>query len=344
MGKSSRKDLGGIITGGGGFALSVRKIFFAVASIVLLFLFLVTIGSRSCSEKPISVRLNQRVENPSLPLPAQEEGVFYFGFDRRLEPREDVKMYLPFLRYLERATGYRFALHITPKNGSIVEELGQGKVHFAAIGTLSYLEAHDRYGVRVLVKGLTEEKKGTYRGMIITRPDSPLHSLQDLKGKTFAFGARNSTQGHLIPRILLFEAGIRLSDLAAFEYTGSHFETANAVISGRCDAGGIQDTLARELAKKGLVRILATSPCFPSSTISVSPQVDPQVIEKVTQALLAFDPLGKDKEGLYHWDLSEMPAGFTTATDEDYAEARHWALQLGLLESGPFSPEGKLRK
>ncbi|MCL4425763.1 MAG: phosphate/phosphite/phosphonate ABC transporter substrate-binding protein [Firmicutes bacterium] len=319
----------------------MRKNLWLSASTILLFFVLAIIVARAWSEKPVPVRLSQRVENPSLPSGAPDKDVFYFGFDRRLEPREDVKMYLSFLRYLERSTGYHFALHITPKNASIVEELGQGKVQFAAIGTLSYLEAHDRYGVRVLVKGLTEEKKGTYRGMIITQPNSPLRSLPDLKGKTFAFGARNSTQGHLIPRILLFEAGIRLSDLAAFEYTGSHFEAANAVISGRYDAGGIQDTLARELAKKGLVRILATSPCFPSSTISANAQVDPQVIEKVRQALLAFDPLGKDQEGLYHWEQSEMPAGFTTATDEDYAEARHWALRLGLLEPGPFSPEGK---
>jgi len=314
----------------GGYGPGVRKTFLIVFCSV--FIFILLSGCR-LKEEAITVRLNERVENPPLFYTSLEEGTLYFGFDRRLELAEDVKMYLSFLRYLEEATGYRFVLHVTPKNSSIVDELGQGRVHFAAIGALSYLEAHERYGVRVLVKGLTEDKRAAYQGMIITRMDSPLKSLEDIKGKTFAFGARNSTQGHLIPRILLFKAGIALADLAAFEYTGSHFETANAVISGRCDAGGLQDTLARELAKRGLVRILATSPYFPSSTISASPRTDPLVIERVTQALLAFDPLGKHREGLYHWELSEMPGGFVLATDSDYAETRYWAQQLGLLKT-----------
>lgn len=254
-----------------------------------------------------------------------------FGFDRRLEIKEDVKMYLSFLRYLEGKTGYRFRLHITPKGGSIVDDLGKGIVDFAAIGTGSYLEAREKYGVQMLVRGLNAEGQSEYRSLIITRTDSQVHSLADLKGRSMAFGPPTSTQGHLIPRIMLAEVGIELKDLKAYDHTHSHAETANAVMSGRFDAGGIQDTLGQALAAKGLVRVIAVSRYYPSSGIAVNKDVPQDIKERVRQALLDFDPQGRDKPVLYRWDQTEMPLGFTTVRESDYEELTLWARRFGLL-------------
>lgn len=254
-----------------------------------------------------------------------------FGFDRRLDLKEDVKMYLSFLSCLERKTGQRFRLHISPKDRSIVDELGSGEVDLAAIGTGSYLEAREKYGVRMLVRGLNAQGQGEYRSFVITRPGSPVRSLADLRGRTFAFGARTSTQGYLIPRIILAEAGVDLEDLKGYDHTYSHAETANAVISGKFDAGGVQDTLGQNLANRGLVRIIAASRYYPSSGIAVSRDVSPEVVAAVRQALLEFAPQGPDKDDLYHWELSEMPLGFATAQEPDYAELATWAKRFGLL-------------
>lgn len=265
-------------------------------------------------------------------LKPEGDGTLYVGFDRRLEPKEDVKIYVPLLKYLERTTTYRFKLRPTAKDGNVVDDLGHGTIQFAIVGTLSYLQAHNRFGARPLVRGLNSEERGFYRAAIITRPTSSIKSLADLHGKTFAFGASNSTQGHLIPRILLEQSGIRLGDLATYEYTGSHAEAANAVISGRSDAGGLQDTLAQNLAQRGLVRILALSPDYPSSGIVVAPNVDPVIVDAVRRALLTFEPTAKDAEGLYHWDRTEMPRGFIGAQDSDYADLQTWAERFGLLK------------
>lgn len=262
----------------------------------------------------------------------QTAPVYTFSFDRRMDPAEDVKMYAPFLRYLEQATGYRFKMLPMTPSDNIVDALGQGRVDVAAIGTLSYLQAHQKYGVRVIAAGLTEKGKAEYKALIITATNSNLHSLKDLKGKTFAFGADTSTQGHLIPLIMLDKAGIKLADLAGYTFTGSHFDTANSVLSGRYAAGGIQDRLGRELAAKGLIRILAESENFPSSTISVSPALPEDVVEKIQAALLAFQPQGKDKASLYNWDQSEMPLGFVTTNDQAFEKVRTWAVRLGLLD------------
>jgi len=299
----------------------------------LVLLLLIASLSACATESSIRVDLARAATADDLArLLPEGNGTLSVGFDRRLEPKEDVKMYVPLLNYLERATGYRFKLRPTLKDGNVVDDLGRGTIQFAIVGTLSYLQAHNRYGAQSLVRGLNADGQGVYRAAIITRPTSPIKSLADLRGKTFAFGASNSTQGHLIPRILLEQAGIHLSDQATYEYTGSHAEVANAVISGRFDAGGMQDTLAQSLANRGLVRILALSADYPSSGIAVAPGVDPIIVDAVRRALLTFDPTGTDATQLYHWERTEMPRGFIGAQDSDYVGLQIWAERFGLLK------------
>ncbi|MCL5677483.1 MAG: phosphate/phosphite/phosphonate ABC transporter substrate-binding protein [Firmicutes bacterium] len=288
----------------------------------------------ACGPAPHQVDLTADV-NAELPAaPPPEPGVYYFGFDRRLEPAEDVRIYVPFLRYLENVTGYRFQLKPSPRGGSVVDELGNGSLQFAAIGALSYVEAHQRFGVKALAEARTPDGNAQYRALIVTRPDSRVRTLGDLKGGSFAFGNQTSTQGNLIPRIMLQQAGIALTDLGSFQYHTSHVETANAVMSGRFDAGAIQDTLGRELVRQGLLRIVAESDPFPSSTISASPTVPDQVLKAVTKALLDFAPTGRDAAGLYHWEQSEMPLGFVPVDGEALARVERLAEEVGLLKQG----------
>lgn len=269
------------------------------------------------------------VESPVV----KENDVLVFGFDLRSSPREDAREYLPLLRYLEKTTGYKFKLRFTPKDCNIVDCLGAGDVDFAAIGAGSYIESSARYNIIPLVRGLNALGKAEYQSLIVVAPDSPIRKIKDLRGKRFAFGSATSTQGHLIPRIVLSEHGIELKDLTGYEFFGSHYECANAVVSGLADACGMQDTMGRELDKHGLVRIIHTSRYYPSSGISANKDVDPEVTEKVRQALLEFQPRGEDSEGLHNWDMTEMPLGFAPARDGDYSELREWGLKLGMFKN-----------
>jgi phosphonate transport system substrate-binding protein len=300
-------------------------------NILFLFLAFLTACAPRESTTTISINGNPIQGEVHWPVPTDKQNVYVFGFDRRLEPKEDVRIYASLLEQLERETGYDFALHVTPKDGNLVREIGDGLVDFAVVGTLTYLQAHELYGARMLVRGVNEENESVYRAAIVTRIDSEIKVLKDLNGRSFAFGASSSTQGHLIPRLMMEQAGIDISDLRSYDYTGSHAETANAVISGRADAGGMQDTLAQTLADRGLLRIIAWSDSYPSSGVLAGAQAPTEVVEAVTAALLAFDPAGQDSAGLYHWERTEMPNGFSLAEDSDYIELHRWAEKYGLL-------------
>lgn len=257
---------------------------------------------------------------------------YSFGFNLRASPQEDTAQYLPFLNYLENATGYHFKLHFTPKGSFAADELGENKIQFAAIGATSYLYAESRYGVKLLVRGLNAMGKAQYQSVFIVRPDSDIKDINDFKGKMLAFGSNDSTQGHLIPRIMLARSGIPLDDFKSFGYTGSHQRCAESVISGSYDICGMQDQLAKKLASEGQVKIIHYSRYYPSSGIVANHTVAADVVERVRQALLDFQPLGKDAKGLYHWEKTEMAQGFVSAPESDYNNLREWSFKLGFLQ------------
>ena len=286
------------------------------------------------NDQPTKIDLEDVVTEQELAerIVRRESRQFFFGFDLRSTPQEDARQYVPFIKYLERTTGLDMELRFTPKGRSIVDDLGAGLVHFAAIGADSYLQAHNKYGVIPLVRGLNQDGKAEYHSVIVVLPQSPIEKIEDLKGKRFAFGSKTSTQGHLIPRIILYEHNLSLEELASYAYTGSHYNCANEVVTGRADACGMQDTLGKHLAAAGMLRIVYTSKYYPSSGIAAGKEVDPADLEKVKRALLDFQPQGRDAAGLYNWDKTEMPNGFVEAKEEDYAELESWARRLGALQ------------
>jgi phosphonate transport system substrate-binding protein len=104
-----------------------------------------------------------------------------------------------------------------------------------------YLWFREVYGYRILA-GEARGKDGAYSsGTIITRKDSGVKSVADLKGKRFVFGPAFAPTAYLSPCWLLHEAGIDPDrDLAYYAVpAGSykHEKAIYAVINGAYDAG-----------------------------------------------------------------------------------------------------------
>lgn len=282
-------------------------------------------------ETPKRVSLLKRAEKVSREPEVPQPNTLWFGFDLSLGPKEEVQIYMPFLRYLEEATGMRFRIKFTEKYEDTVENLGNGITHFAAVGTLSYVIGSSTYGIKYLVSGVNNEGDPRYHSVIFTKPGSPIKNIEHLKGGCFAFGSRMSTQGHLVPRKMLDDAGIELKDLGRHLYAGSHMNVVKSVLNGECDAGGIQDVLANRLAAEGKIRILKISDPYPSSVIVYNSRLDSRTVEAVRSALLAFEPAGRHKNLLFDWEKTEMPLGFTELNEFEINKVRDLAQKYGFL-------------
>ena len=308
------------------------KIFKNWAIAFAIFLSFAVVLSCGRGEEGQKVDLDKRVSDVNqLVKPTDMDKSLKFCFDPRLDPREEIKTYGSFLDYLEKETGLDFTLLFSKGYQETIENIGTGKAQFAIIGGLSFLKAEHNYGVSMLAKGQDRNEKGDYRAAIIVKKSSPIKNLSQLKGHTFAFGSKCSTQGHLIPRYMLEKEGVLLTDLNKYVFTGSHWDCSRAVIKGEVSAGGIQDTLAFRLEKEGAIRIIALSDYYPRSGIAVNKDVSEEIAGKVKRALLQFDPTGKHKDGLTHWNKTEMPGGFSDVKQQNYYVLKKIAERYRLL-------------
>jgi ABC-type phosphate/phosphonate transport system substrate-binding protein len=78
------------------------------------------------------------------------------------------------------------------------------------------------------------EDATVYYGCILSRSDSGIHRLEDLRGKSFAFSDETSTSGHVFARALLQRAGVTLGHVL---FAGGHPNVVQAVFDGKV-AGG----------------------------------------------------------------------------------------------------------
>jgi len=298
--------------------------------IFLLFILIILYGCTK-GETPKKVSLYNRAGEASKDMDHSSHDILWFGFDPRLGPKDQVLIYTPFLTYLEEATGKRFRIKFAERDEDAVKNLGMGLTHFAAMGTLNYVIGQNKYGINYLVSGANRDGDPKYQSAVFTRPESRLQALHALKGKCFAFGSHMSTEGHLIPRNMLDDAGVTIKDLGNYIYTGSHINAVRSVLNGECDAGGIQGSLARRLAAEGKIKILKMSEPFPGTVIAYNGSVDSDTVNAVRSALLAFDPSGRHKARLVEWDRTEMPLGFAEINEQELDKVAGFAREYGLL-------------
>lgn len=247
----------------------------------------------------------------------REKPTIRFGVIPRYNPMIMYRSYQPLMDYLTENTPYRFELKLSRDYTEAVDLLRRGVTPVASLGDLTFAEACTQFGAQPVVKPLNSRGRADYHSIIIVREDSPIRSLKDLKGKSFAFGNLHSTSGNLIPRHFLFQNGITLFDLKSYSNLDSHDAVAKAVLKGKVDAGAVKDVTAHRYKEHGL-RLLAVSPPIPSVPIVVRKDVPVELVASMERALLAIDPQSpRMRERMQDWD-PEFRNGFVRATEEDY--------------------------
>ena len=235
----------------------------------------------------------------------------------------------PLKAYLEKQLGRPVELIIPTNYAATVEALGNGSLDLAYLGGLTYAKARARYGVVPLVQRDIDQR---FHSVFIVRAGSPIGKLADLGGKTFCFGDINSTSGHLIPRLVLRQAGVPAETaLAEFRHTGSHPATAQAVAAGACDAGALDETVFAKLGEggklaPGSLKVFHTSAPFTDYVWAARkdlPESQRDAIAAAFQGLAA----GRDDQVLGILRATK----FVPANDAAYAQVRQIAQDLKLL-------------
>jgi len=235
---------------------------------------------------------------------------------------------VPLREYLSKAMGSAVSLIIPTNYNATVEALGNGSLDFAYLGAVTYIKAHQMYGVIPLVQRSADKQ---FHSLFITQAGSAIKTLADAKGKRFAFGDINSTSGHLIPHLELKTAGINPDRDLQTRYTGSHAATAKAVEAGAADAGGLDETVYREMVADNKVdgkkvRVFFTSRPFVDYVWVARKDIGASQQEAFAKAFLSLQA-GRDDKILGILRGKD----FVRADDAEYSTVRNVARELKML-------------
>jgi phosphonate transport system substrate-binding protein len=210
-------------------------------------------------------------------------------------PTELQRKFKPLGDYLKKETGLDVQFTPVTDYAAVVEGLANKKIDLAWLGGFTFVQAKLRTngGVVPIVQRAEDEK---FTSRFIVPEGSPVKSLSELKGKTFAFGSPSSTSGHLMPRYFLMKDGINPdTDFKAVAFSGAHDATVAFVASGRAEAGVLNASVWDKLVEAAnpnaaKVRVLATTPPYYDYNWTVRPGLDAALTKKLADAFLKLDP------------------------------------------------------
>ena len=248
-------------------------------------------------------------------------------------PQEMLRIYTPFADYLTKEIGIPVKFTPVVDYAATVEGLAANKLDMVWYGGLTSVQAirMAKDATRVVMR----KEDAEFKSEFITRKDTGIKTLKELKGKTFSFGSVGSTSGHLMPRYFLLQAGINPEkDFSRFSFSGAHDATAAWVEAGRVDAGALNFLVWGKLVETkkvdtSKVVVFWTTPPYVDYVWTVRGGLDKALVEKISKAFLKLDYNKPEDRKLL--DLHRTK-GYIVAKDSDWKGTEEAAIAAGLVK------------
>ena len=208
---------------------------------------------------------------------------------------EQVRKFAPLAQYLEKKLGVKVEFTPVTDYPAAVEAMVNKKVDLVWFGGFTFVQASIRSNGKVIPIAQREEDT-KFQSVFISKTDSGIKKLEDLRGKQVSFGSQSSTSGHLMPRSFLLQAKIDPEkDFKRIAYSGAHDATIASVVSGKVDAAALDITVWKKFVAENkvdtkAVDVFYTTPGFYNYNWAVHADMPADMRAKVTKALLDIDP------------------------------------------------------
>ena len=247
---------------------------------------------------------------------------------------EQVRKLGPITKYLESKLGMKVEFIAVSDYPAAVEALVNKNVDMVWFGGFTHVQANVRSGGKIIPIAQREEDT-KFQSVFITKTNSGIKTLADLKGKQVSFGSASSTSGHLMPRSFLLDAKIDPDkDFKRVAYSGAHDATIASVVSGKVDAAALDITVWNKFVSEKKVdtadvNVFYTTPGYFNYNWSVHADMPVALREKVTKAILDIspnDPVGKEILTL------NRATKYVPTKEENYKGLEAAARSAGLLK------------
>lgn len=256
-------------------------------------------------------------EYPYTSAHSADRPVKYFGIVSRYPPHIIYQGYQPLMNYLTNHTEYQFRLKLSNSYDDTMDQLVNGEIDVAFMGSYIYASSRHKHNLESILKPLNENSEAFRRSVFITRGDSDIREIADLRGKKLALASRRSLSGNWVPLYTLSMHQLSPEDLKTVTNYAHHHTVIYKVQQGEYDAGAVRDRVAMEYEASG-IRIFYSSDEIPTSPVVVSKRQDPHIVDQIKNAFLNLDMETILAERIYHnWDL-DLSFGFIESREDDY--------------------------
>ncbi|WP_170006778.1 phosphate/phosphite/phosphonate ABC transporter substrate-binding protein [Bacillus fonticola] len=264
---------------------------------------------------------------------SEEEGrpeVLKIGFVPSQDSDTIADTVQPLADKLGEELGMEVEASVMTDYNALIEGMGSNNIHLGFIPAFGYVLASQEYDVNVILKSI-RFGSDTYKAQYLVRSDSGIESLEDLKGKRWAYADATSTSGFLFPAAQLMEE-FDLADTNELTteffseaiQVGGHDTAAVEVYEGGADVATTFDDVRTQLEEEypdimEQLTVLDYTAEIPNDTISVTKELDPEFVQEIKDVFLSFN---EDKEMIeimnevYNWDA------IAEASDEEYQVVR----------------------
>jgi len=270
--------------------------------------------------------------------PQEELKTYRIGYMICNSEKETLDRFLPLTKYLGEKLGVKFEM-IPIHTNEYMKEVGN--LDFTHTNSLLYIMMHRFNGVEVLAA----EKRGSWgygsQGIILTRKDSSIKTIEDLKGKSMIFGPMLAPTGFMSQVDMLQQHGIDPEDDLAY-YTippgaFKHEKVIYGVMFDKYDAGAIPIYDFETMAETGQIdpddfTIIAKGPVIPYCNFGVTQRVDEQFAAKFKKAVLGLtkdDMVDFNGEHIRVLDRT-LTEGYQDISDGDFDIVREIAKRTNM--------------
>ncbi len=226
----------------------------------------------------------------------------------------------PLTDYLNKTLGIKVEMKLAGDYTGIITGMEHKHIDVAYFGPKSYVEAAKRANAEVSVVEVDAESGlPGYYGTIITKKGSGLKTLEDLKGKTWAFTSSQSTSGTLVPTVMFSKKGIDPKNyFSKVVYSGGHEASILTVKAGRIDAASTNNLdFNRGLGKhweRDQFNVIWTSKLIPGNPVAARADLPTSLKMAIKGAFLSYN----DPKGLERLKIK----GFVKGDDSVYDSVR----------------------
>lgn len=224
----------------------------------------------------------------------------------------------PLAEYLTQMTGSQVEPVVISDFSQYEKQLKSASIAMGYENPYIYTLVSDTHeALAMAVKGKDRDK---FRGIIITRKDRGLASLDDLRGRTISIVGYTSAGGYLSQKLSLMKIGIDVeTDCTIVEAVDNKQENVIlAVYTGEADAGFIRESAlsrANAYISPAQIKVLGEAAWLPNWAFSVNRSLSEKMKKDIQSALLLLKPNHPVMKAL-------KIDSFRTAEDVDYDPVR----------------------